>query len=615
MSKKGKLILATAVFGAALFAASCGGGDNGGTTAGGGSGGSGGGGGTEPTEEGRVLALLNVGSASEGPLRPVTICQLKSDNKAYCGSDLNPTADVELRYLYEFGNGNVVLKDTSDVLYFFNGSQVIRPTIYRTLGGISDLNAPGGITIPTGTTVTYYATPNFLIIHGNSGDLVVVTREGKVISDNGITLTNINASCEAVTKSGITYKLNTDGTSFSTAPIPTTLASAGGKFLVKDGDEIYLTSDGCSASGVEVDNTISGVNDAKMVAVVEGTSTVYYIAVRASTNLHYYRVSGNMVTNFTSSGPIVLATSPDKYYYALDGRGVLYAITNADRVSVYRNTDGESAGTATVGSANFTGLLGLADRVLAKDASGVYQITTNGSTASAVGLTSAPLLTALNRCTDASDTRAINGEGTNFIRCVFDNGNAGGERLAVIVHNGSGNYSSANVQINSASGAGTAINQNNVRFGANNVLVVTRDNASNPNPIYLCTITTTPAFNVSCSVTDLPNPVGDMPIRDTTRIYPSTNLLKFSGNDVFYLSGSTLKVGDIFGSPMGLSIPAAGASGGNASFDLNRFAFSFGPAFCRNQIVYLSSRTANQKTYTIVQPSNACVARILKVFQ
>jgi len=101
MSRKSKLILATAVFGAALFGASCGGGGGGGTatTTGSGSGSGGGGGGGEtpsPTEEGQVLALLDVGTASAGTLKPVTICQLKSDNKAYCGNDLNPSANVDL---------------------------------------------------------------------------------------------------------------------------------------------------------------------------------------------------------------------------------------------------------------------------------------------------------------------------------------------------------------------------------------------------------------------------------------------------------------------------------------------------------------------------------------
>jgi hypothetical protein len=61
----------------------------------------------------------------------------------------------------------------------------------------------------------------------------------------------------------------------------------------------------------------------------------------------------------------------------------LYAITNDDEVSVY-NADGTPAGTATVSGVTFAGLLGLADRALAKDASKAYEITTTGSAATAV---------------------------------------------------------------------------------------------------------------------------------------------------------------------------------------------------------------------------------------
>lgn len=582
MSKKGKLILATAVFGAALFAASCGGGDNGGTTAGGGSGGSGGGGGTEPTVEGRVLALLDVGNVSAGLSKPVTICQLKSDDKAYCGSDLNPTADVELEYLYEFGNGNVVLKGASNVLYFFNGSQVIRPTSSRPLGASSttpETPEPTGITIPTGATV--HATPNFVILVDNSGatrELRVITSSGKVIKDSGSSDFIVNASCEAVTQGTNTFKLNTDGTSSPTT-IPTTLAEAGGKFLVKDGDDIYLTSDGCSASGVKV-ATISDVDDAKMVAVVEGTSTVYYIAVRSNdTNLRYYKVSGTTPTPLNTSISLY-ATDTDKYYYALDGRGRLYAITDANQVSVF-NADGTSAGRTSV--TGVAGLLGLADRVLAKAGTNVHEITITSSGVNAVNKGTV-LYEVVDRCTHTS-TIAIDGASTNFIRCAHNS-----RLYSLTFDSGSGLYSKASHSITSISGVEWATNKALVKAGTT---------------IHLCNTTTAPS--ISCNTTDLPD-------TDPTNI----NLyLKFNGNDVFYRSGSTLKVGDIFGPPSALPITVSSPSspsGGNASFDLNRFAFSFGPASCRNQIAYFSSRTASPKTYTIVQPSNACVGRILKVY-
>jgi hypothetical protein len=591
MSRKSKLILATAVFGAALFGASCGGG--GGTAS------------APPSPppsppppgiDGQVLALLDVGTASAGTLNPVTICQLKSDNKAYCGNDLNPSANVDLHYGYEFGNGNVLLVDAGGIGYFFNGSQVIKLDKYRPLGASSstpETTAPGGITIPdpyaSGTNV--YVTPNFAILLTNSGkDLVVVTSSGKVIKDSDSTAMTVNAGCETVTKGVTTYKLNTDGTSSSTT-IPTTLASAGGKYLVLDtstsSNRIYLSDSGCSATGVLVD-TISGVNDAQMVKV----GNDFYIAVRAGTNLlRYYKVSGSTPTPLNTG--ITLAGTPNKYYYALDGNGYLYAITTAtDTVSAYRPTDGASAGSATVTSANFTGLLALADRVLAKDASAskAHEITTTGSVVNAVDKGGGTLYTALDGCTDANNTKAIDGVRTNFIRCLYDNST---EVLYSLAYN-SGNYQGASYNLPGGSEVAQAL------FGAGKVLV--RPGGSST--ILLCNTTTTPT--ISCSATDLPD--------ITTSI---KNYLKVNGLDVFYTnSGGALKVGNVFDPPSALPIIVSSPSGGNASLDLNKFAFSFRPAGapCATQIVYFSSRTASPKTYTIAQPSNGCVTRILKVF-
>ena len=587
MSKKGKLILATAVFGTALFAASCGGGGGGGTTAGTGTGGGGGGGGggtPSPTEQGRVLALLNVGTASAGTLNPVTICQLKSDNKAYCGNDLNPNANVDLQYVHEFPNGNVVLKDSYGKLYFFDGSQVKKLTTYRRLGGTSDINEPAGIAIPSGAT--YYATPNFVIMYDSSGKkLVAVSKDGKVIKeDSGVT--SVKASCEVATK-GTDYKLNPDGSSSSTT-IPTLLTSAGGKYLVQDAsNNIYLSDSKCSASGVLVATLSSAANDAKMVKV----GNDFYIAVRtnaSSENLKYYKVSGTTITDFTSTSTITLASSANEYYYALDGNGRLYVITNdSSRPLKVYNTDGTLAYGTNV---SVNGLLGLADRALAKDSSSseVYEITVTGHKN-----TGSTLFPVVDKCTD-SGTKSIKGAGTNFVRCAHNNG------LYILTFNsGDGTYSRA---------FDTSFTISDVKWATNKVLV-----KPSSGPIKLCN-TNVGAISISCSDTDLPTL--DLSTLDPTGT-SSDKYLKVNGNDVFYTSGSVLKVGNIFDPPSVLPITLSSPSrpsGGNASFDLNRFAFSFGPDFCRNQIIYFSSRTASPKTYTIAQPSNACVARILKVY-
>jgi hypothetical protein len=557
MSKKGKLILATAVFGAALFGASCGGGGGGGTASAPSS--------PSPTEEGKVLALLEVGSASAGTSKPVAICQLRSDNKALCGSDLNPSANIDLEYLYEFSDGNVVLKgpSPSNVIYFFNGSQVVRPDRYRELGATSDTPAPGGISIPSGAT--RYATPNFIIML-SGGNLVAVSRDGRVIKDSSVT--SVNIPCETVTKGNI-YKLNVDGTSSDvTATTPDeVLAQAGDKVLVKKSTQIRLTSSRCSITGSVLVATGSA-DDAKMVKVGDD----FYIAVRDGTNLRYRKVSGSAVP---VSVNITLASGANKHYYALDGRGRLYAITDTNTVSVY-NIDGTLAGTATVTSV--AGLLGLADRALAKDSTNVYEITSTGSAANKGTI----LYDVVNNCTN-STTIAIDGAGTNFIRCAHSSG-----LNSLTFDSGSGLYSQASHSV-------TTISE--VKWATGKVLV------KSGSVIKLCSTTTS---SISCSDTDLPS-------LDPT----STDYLKFNGSEVFYfLSSGTLKVGDIFGPPSALSITVSSPSGGNASFNLNKFAFSFRPAdvpsSCNTQIAYLSSRTASPKYYAL--PSGTCVTRILKVF-
>jgi hypothetical protein len=589
MSKKSKLILATAVFGAALFGASCGGGGGGGTAS------------APPPPpppppppgvDGQVLALLTTGSASAGTLKPVTICQLKSDNKAYCGSDLNPSENLDLNYLHELDNGNVVLRDpTSNVLYFFNGSQVIRPTSYRFLGATSDTPAPGGITALTGTSVKWYATSNLGIMVDNSGttrNLVVITSSGKVIKDSGSSDYTVYTSCEVVAKGTTSYyKLNADGTSSNiTTTIPDeVLDRAGDRVLVRKNTKVYLSSSECSTSGaLEVVNASTTPDDARMVKV----GNDFYIAVRAGTNLYYRKVSGSAIP---VSVNITLASSPNKYHYALDGKGRLYAITDDNTVTVY-NIDGTLLGTAPV--TDVAGLLGLADRALAKGSASTpnaHEITITGSAVNAVNK-GTTLYDTVDKCTDGSNTKSVDGAGTNFIRCAHNSG-----LYSLTFDSGLGLYSKAS----------HSVTINDVKWATNKVLVKLSSSS-----IKLCSTTTTPS--ISCSDTDLPDFDITLLKEGSTDKY-----LKVNGNNVFYYIGSTapytLKVGDIFGTISALPITVSNPSGGNASLDLNKFAFSFTPAgaTCATQIAYLSSRTASLKTYTLAQPGT-CVTRILKVY-
>jgi hypothetical protein len=286
-----------------------------------------------------------------------------------------------------------------------------------------------------------------------------------------------------------------------------------------------------------------------------------------------------------------------------------------------------SNGGPTGGGGQVDGILAFEDRVLIRDNSGaapvLYSVSINNVPAFVVTnllpVDVAVLATPLQRCTDAN-TQSVSGRGTSFVRCVFDNGAAGGERLIAFVHRGSGVYTAIDTQINPTSAAGGNITRDHIRFGANNVLVPTRTGATSPHVINLCSVTTSPALTVSCSPTDLPNPVSApniIPLADTTRIYPFTNLLKFNRNNVFYLSGATApfipRFGDILSTPQSVPILVNRASGGNASFDLTKFAHNPGSG-CITSIEYLDIPNAFAGSYTVAQPSNACVAGILKVY-
>jgi hypothetical protein len=479
--------------------------------------------------------------------------------------------------------------------------------------------------------------------------LVAISNTGNVIRDD--TVASINPACETVVRGPFTYTLNADGTTTATtAPAPNVAAQAGGKFLVRVGNDVYLSDSRCGlVNPVLVMSAVNNFNDAKMVEFGGN----YYIAIRYNgTNLDYYRVTGTTRTPLYSNTNNPLRGN-NSNLYDIDGVGYLYfnvrgnaaaaqnlcgnvatgnfndnicVVTPAGNTLLQDNITGNNNAGDTA-----NGILAFNDRVLAvatpnAGTATVYGVSITG--AGAINVAANPAgadLTALQRCIGA-DTVDVNGRGTAVVRCVFDDNTGGGlqDRLSVFVHNGNGNYSSNTIRINNNSTNGpNAIGRDNIRFGANGVLVVTRDNGGNLGagngrlgPIYLCTTTTAP-FNVSCSETDLPNPVGNLPIRDTTRVYPLTGLLKFNGNNVFYLSGTSPRVGNIFGTPQSLTTAVTAATGGNATFDLTKFAFSFrpvdAPPGCNTQVAFFSSTTAAPKFYTLSTP-NTCVARILKVF-
>jgi hypothetical protein len=134
-------------------------------------------------------------------------------------------------------------------------------TTFREVGGTTDQTVATGITIPTGAN-NYILGSDFVIIQNAANDIVVVTKEGRVIRDSNTTVPQ--RACPIVNKAGNNFRLSTDGTSTPVTNVPILLTQAGGMFLVREGNSLYLTSDRCTTSGAVLIDTIVAFNNAKM---------------------------------------------------------------------------------------------------------------------------------------------------------------------------------------------------------------------------------------------------------------------------------------------------------------------------------------------------------------
>jgi len=306
-------------------------------------------------------------------------------------------------------------------------------------------------------------------------------------------------------------------------------------------------------------------------------------------------VSGGAISG---SFTVNLPTGANKDYYALDGKGRLYVSANVGgtpTLKVYDTSGAEiNHEPSTTAPTNVVGLLGFADRALIRfsSATTVNEIVIRtGSGDYVVNNRGTALHTVLTNCTEVAGTKRIDGAGSNFVRCAHTSG-----LYSLTYDRESGLYLTANNPISSI---------DDVKWATNKALVKPSSGS-----IKLCTTTTAPS--ISCFDTDLPN-------FDTTVIGTGTGkYLKSNGDDVFYtISGGGLKVGNIFDPPSALPIAVSNASGGNASFDLRRFAFTSrpptAPPECNTQIVYFPSPSGPEKRYTLDR-ANTCVSRILKVY-
>jgi|GEM_PF-6597638 len=176
MSKKGKAILASALFGAAIFGASCGGG-GGGTSASTGGPPSG----PPPASDiAKVLVLAAKGFTSPGATVGLYEGTVKSDGTIVWSSDLLP-GENELDYYHEFSNKAVLLYDVNDYsAYLYTGG-----TLTQVTDGIyleDDTQTPFTIT----SWVAFYSPyhiflPNFVVMdYGQDLDRII-TSNGKIV--------------------------------------------------------------------------------------------------------------------------------------------------------------------------------------------------------------------------------------------------------------------------------------------------------------------------------------------------------------------------------------------------------------------------------------------------
>jgi len=176
MSKKGKLILATALFGAALFGASCGGGGGGGTAS------------APPppppppppaSDVAKVLVLAAKGTSSAGATVGLYEGTIRSDGTVSWSSDKLPGENL-LDYYHEFSNRSVLLYDENDYsVYLYTGGTLNPVTTGFTVSG-GTITPITMTTSVANTSVHNIFLPNFVVIHASS-ELRIITSSGAIV--------------------------------------------------------------------------------------------------------------------------------------------------------------------------------------------------------------------------------------------------------------------------------------------------------------------------------------------------------------------------------------------------------------------------------------------------
>jgi hypothetical protein len=359
MSKKSKLILATAVFGASLFGASCGGGGGGGTAS------------APPSppsppasDVAKVLVLAAKGISSPGATVGLFEGTVKSDGTVSWSSDKLPGENL-LDYYHEFSNKSVLLYDVIDrsvYLYtagtlnqvtegFDVSSGIITPiTITTGLAFSSDYHIflPYFLVMDYGADVDVIITPNGKIVYTDytyAEHIVYAGKDYLVVGDG-----DTDEYVYIITKDGSVTVLDWDDSASGDDPIiggsvrlldrvqgtdiillGHTSDSANAVYVILgDGTPVRITNSTNASTG---DDPVAEINSGKIVRDANGNIFVAINYTDGTNNLiQYFKIipSGSGSVVFTPPAPINLGEANDNQLrsggYALDGNGRLYVI-------------------------------------------------------------------------------------------------------------------------------------------------------------------------------------------------------------------------------------------------------------------------------------------------
>ena len=510
MSKKGKAILASALFGAAIFGASCGG-DDGGTPAstdGPPSGPPPGDSAPPPTSIGKAL-ILTSGTLFVGPNRAVRLCDILSNQTVVCGSDLNPDGDQLFKYVHEFSNEKVILIDPNNFLNFYNGTALVKVENRRYFTDATTTTTDTAhLKTANAAKAETVLGENFVVVRNAAGNVThVITSEGNYVDFTTGGLPNIDlvymgrnyvVVAQSAGADQDAYLIKTDG---SVTRLDFKNSNDTPQLLARDGDNIVVApldddgdlNDSQPVFVIRENGTVAKITVANLdlpntaSAQIKKVGTDLFVAVNSNdagpgggngmiryakvTPTHVYADDVDVSTNVKNN-------TPNRGDYGLDGQGRLYAIvTNnaatddqADQALVaYFDADNQvksaSAGIPGTPAGNKASLITFSDRALLRDDNTPANYTVTIVSGPNVNVTATTLDAA---AADAYDKVCIHakrtppnaivtladdffiGEGTDEVMCVRDpNGvlGSGDEEHAYLSSNGVAYFGARSVNL------------------------------------------------------------------------------------------------------------------------------------------------------------------------